>query len=102
MFEIMKVLNLNEIFFVDENLLVMVGMIDLLKGGSWSGNKLLVMLFFGFNNFLMKKKLVLYVENDNNFCLFIVIGLCFLKMCKKVDVEFWFCLIGNDVGFMMN
>lgn len=99
---ITKVLNSNETLSVDENLLVTVGTIDLPKGGSWSGNKLSVTSLFGPNNCLMKKKSVLYVENDNNLCLPIAIGLCFLKTCKKVDAESWSRLTGNDAGPMMN
>lgn len=102
MSEITKVLNSNETLFVYENLLVTVGTIDLPKGGSWSGNKLSVTSLFGPNNSLMKKKSVLYVENDNNLCLPIAIGLWFLKTCNKVDAESWSRLTGNDAGPMMN
>lgn len=66
--EITKVLNSNETIPIDEHLLVAVGSIDVLKGGSWSGNKLDVTSLFGPNNSLKKKKSVLYVENDNNLC----------------------------------
>lgn len=96
MSEITKVLNSNETIPVDEHLLVTVGSIDLPKGGSWSGNKLPVTSLFGPNNSLHKKKSVLYVENDNNLCLPIAIGLCFMKTCKKVNAETWSRLTGND------
>lgn len=102
MSESTKVLNSNETLSVDDKLLGTVGTIDLPKGGSWCGNKLSVTSLFGPNNSLMKKKSVLYVENDNNLCLPIAIGLCFLKTCKKVDAEFWSRLTGNDAGPMMN
>lgn len=55
MSEITKVLNSNETIPVDEHLLVTVGSIDVLKGGSWSGNKLAVTSLFGPNNSLKKK-----------------------------------------------
>lgn len=96
MSEITKVLNSNETIPVDEHLLVTVGSIDLPKGGTWSGNKLPVTSLFGPNNSLHKKKSVLYVENDNNLCLPIAIGLCFMKTCKKVNAETWSRLTGND------
>ena len=96
MSEITKVLNSNETIPVDEHLLVTVGSIDLPKGGSWSGNKLAVTSLFGPNNTLKRKKSVLYVENDNDLCLPIAIGLCFMKICKKVSADSWSHLIGND------
>lgn len=102
MSEITKVLNSNETIPVDEHLLVTVGSIDLPKGGSWSGNKLPVTSRFGPNNSLKKKKSVLYVENDNNLCLPIAIGLCFMKTCKKVNAETWSRLTGNDSGVRMD
>lgn len=40
--EITKVLNSNETIPVDKHLLVTVGSIAMLKGGSWNGNKLAV------------------------------------------------------------
>lgn len=102
MSEITKVLNSNETIPVEEHLLVTVGSIDLPKGGSWSGNKLPVTSLFGANNSLKKKKSVLYVENDNNLCLPIAIGLCFMKTCKKVSAETWSRLTGNDSGVRMD
>jgi hypothetical protein len=101
MSEITKVFNSNETIPVDEHLLVTVGSIDLPKGGSWCGNKLSVTSLFGPNNSLMRKKSVLYIENDNNLCLPIAIGLCFLKTCRKVDAETWSRLIGNDSNVTM-
>lgn len=101
MLEIIKVLNFNENIFVDDYLFVIVGFISMMKGGSWSGNKLVVIFFFGLGNFFMRKKFVLYVENDNNLCLFIVIGLCFLKICKKVDVNIWEYLIKGNFGMIL-
>lgn len=102
MSEITKVLNSNEAIPVDEHLLVTVGSIDLPKGGSWSGNKLSVTLLFGRNNSLKRKKSVLYVENDNNLCLPIAIGLCFMKTCKKVNAATWSSLTGNDSNTIMD
>ena len=102
MSEITKVLNSNETIPVDEHLLITVGSIDLPKGGSWSGNKLSVTSLFGPNNSLKRKKSVLYIENDNDLCLPIAIGLCFLKTCRKVDAETWSHLIGNDPNFTMS
>ena len=102
MSEITKVLNSNETIPVDEHLLVTVGSIDLPKGGSWSGNKLAVTSLFGPNNTLKRKKSVLYVENDNDLCLPIAIGLCFMKICKKVSAESWSHLIGNDSNTIMD
>lgn len=54
-----KVLNFNETIPVDEHLMVTVGSIDLLKGGSLSGNKLSATSLFGTNNSLRKKRSVL-------------------------------------------
>lgn len=62
MSEITKVLNSNETIPIDEHLLVTVGSIDLLKGGSWSGNKLAVTSLFRPNNSLYKRKSVLFVK----------------------------------------
>lgn len=93
MSEIAKVLNSNENIPVDDHLLVTVGSISMMKGGSWIGNKLAVTSLFGPGNSLMRKKSVLYVEDDNNLCLPISIGLCFLKTCKKVDANTWEHLI---------
>lgn len=45
MLEIIKVLNFNENIFVDDYLFVIVGFISMMKGGSWSGNKLVVTFF---------------------------------------------------------
>lgn len=60
MFEIIKVFNLNESLFVDENLIVIIGFIDLFKGG---GNlrKLFIIFLFGFKNSIERKKLFFYV-----------------------------------------
>jgi hypothetical protein len=102
MSEITKVLNSNETIPVDEHLLVTVGSIDLPKGGSWSGNKLSVTSLFGPGNSLKRKKSVLLVENDNNLCLPIAIGLCFMKTCQKVDAESWYRLIGHAKGDIMS
>jgi hypothetical protein len=102
MSEIIKVLNSNETIPVDEHLLVTVWSIDLPNSESWSGNKLAVTSLFGPNNTLKRKKSVLYVENDNNLCLPIAIGVCFLKTCKKVDAETWSRLTGNDTGVRMD
>lgn len=102
MSEISKVLNSNENIPVDEHLLVTIGSIDIPKGGSWSGNKLPVTSLFGPNSSLAKKKSVLYVENDNNLCLPISIGLCFMKTCKKVNAETWSGLVGEDMGTMLD
>lgn len=101
MSEITKVLNSNEDIPVDDHLLITVGSISLMKGGSWSGNKLAVISLFGTGNSLMRKKSVLYVENDNNLCLPIAIGLCFLKTCKKVDANTWKHLIRGNPGTIL-
>ena len=98
MSEVTKVLNSNETIPVDDHLLVTVGSIDIPKGGSWSGNKLAVTSLFGPKNTLKRKKSVLYVKNDNNLCLPIAIGLCFMKTCKKVDAKTWSHLTRNDPG----
>lgn len=102
MSEITKVLNSNETIPVDEHLLVTVGSIDLPKGGGWSGNKLPVTSLFGSSNSLVRKKSILNVENDNNLCLPISIGICFMKTCKKVDAKTWSQLIWNDPGTTLN
>ncbi|KAK3105356.1 hypothetical protein FSP39_023301 [Pinctada imbricata] len=102
MSEITKVLNSNETIPVDEHLLVTIGSINLPKGGSWSGNKLPVTSLFGPNNSLYRKKSIFYVENDNNLCLPITIGLCFMKTCKKVNAETWSRLTGNDSNSTMH
>lgn len=101
MSEITKVLNSNENITVNDHLLVTVGSISMMKGGSWSGNKLAVTSLFGPGNSLMRKKSVLYVENDNNLCLPISIGLCFLKTCKKVDANTWEHLIKGNPGTIL-
>lgn len=102
MSEITKVLNSNETIPVDEHLMVTVGSIDLPKGGSWSGNKLSVTSLFGTNNALREKRSVLYIKNDNNLCLPIAIGLCFMKTFKKVDAETWYRLTGNGSNTTMD
>lgn len=102
MSEISKVINSNENISVDEHLLATIGSIDIPKGGSLSGNKLPVTSLFGPNSSLAKKKSVLYVENDNNLCLPISIGLCFMKTCKKVNAAAWSGLVGEDTGTMLD
>lgn len=102
MSEISKVINSNENISVDEHLLATIGSIDIPKGGSLSGNKLPVTSLFGPNSSLAKKKSVLYVENDNNLCLPISIGLCFMKTCKKVNAAAWSGLVEEDTGTMLD
>jgi hypothetical protein len=100
MSEITKVLNSNESLPVDENLLVTIGSIDLPKGGG--NRKLRITSLFGPKNSVERKRSLFHVQNDNNLCMAISIGLCYLKTCKKVDSDAWKNLVGgrfrNDVG----
>ena len=96
--EITKVLNSNESLPIDENLLVTVGSIDIPKGGT----KLPVTSLFGPKNSVERKKSLFHVQNDNNLCMAISIGLCFLKTCKKVDAETWVRLVGDEPGTMLD
>lgn len=97
MSEITKVLNSNESLPVDENMLVTIGSIDLPKGG-----KLPITSLFGPKNSLQRKRSLFHVENDNNLCMVISIGLCFLKTCKKVDSDVWKDLVREDSGTMLD
>lgn len=101
MSEITKVLNSNESLPVDENLLVTIGSIDLPKGGG-KPRKLPVTSLFGPKNSLQRKRSLFHVENDNNLCMAISIGLCFLKTCKKVDSDVWKDLVREDSGTMLD
>ena len=96
--EITKVLNSNESLPIDENLLVTVGSTDIPKGGT----KLPVTSLFGPKNSVERKKSLFHVQNDNNLCMAISIGLCFLKTCKKVDAETWVRLVGDEPGTMLD
>lgn len=101
MSEITKVLNSNESLPVDENLLVTIGSIDLPKGGG-NPRKLPITSLFGPKNSLQRKRSLFHVENDNNLCMAISIGLCFLKTCKKVDSDVWKDLVREDSGTMLD
>ena len=70
---ITKVLNSNEDLDVDESMMVTVGSIDIPKGGF----HLPITQLTGPENSLIRKKSIFYIENDNNLCLAIAIGLCF-------------------------
>lgn len=96
--EVTKVLNSNESLPVDENLLVTVGSIDMPKGGT----KLPVTSLFGPQNSIERKKSLFYVQNDNKLCMAISIGLCFLKLCEKVDGDSWKNLVGGDSGTVLD
>ena len=78
---------------VDGDLIVNIGSIDMPKGGG--GNKLPITCttLIGPGNSLMRKYSIFEVQNDNNLCMVIAIGLCFLKTCKKVDSNTWGTLI---------
>ena len=95
MSEIVKVLNSNESLPIDESLLVTIGSIDLPKGGG-NPRKLPITSLFGPKNSIERKKSLFHVQNDNNLCMAISIGLCFLKTCKKVDADTWSQLVKND------
>lgn len=96
MSEVTKVLNSNEDVPVDGDLIVTIGSIDIPKGGG--GNKLPITTLVGPRNSLIKKHSIFEVQNDNNLCMAIAIGLCFLKTCKKVDSNTWGTLIKNESG----
>lgn len=102
MTEISKVLNSNETISVGEHLLVTVGSIDLPKGGSWSGKKNYWSRHSLDLIILLKKKLVLYDENNNNLCLPIAIYLCFMKTCKMVNAETRSRLTGINSGVIID
>lgn len=70
-----------------------IGSIDLPKGG---GNPRILPItsLFGPTNRLQRKRSLFHVQNDNNLCMAILIGLCFLKTCKKVDSDVWKDLVG--------
>lgn len=97
MSEITKVLNSNEDIPVDENLIITIGTINLPKGGGHN-KKLPITQLLGPDNSLIKKHAVFHVENDDELCMAIAIGLCFLKTCKKVDAETWSNLVANESG----
>lgn len=101
MSEITKVLNSNESLPVDENLIVTIGSIDLPKGGG-NPRKLPITSLFGPKNSIERKKSLFHVQNDNNLCLAISIGLCFLKTCKKVDADTWSQLARDDSKQMLD
>lgn len=42
------------------------------------------------------------MQNDNNLCMQIAIGLCFLKTCKKVDAKNWGLLVRDDKGMVLD
>lgn len=42
------------------------------------------------------------MQNDNNLCMPIAIGLCFLKTCKKVDAKNWGLLVRDDKGMVLD
>jgi hypothetical protein len=100
MSEITKVLNSNESLPVDENLLVTIGSIDLPKGGA-KPRKLPITSLFGPQNSIEKKRSLFHVQNDN-LCMAISIGLCYLKTCKKVDGVTWTNLVRDDPGMMLD
>ncbi|KAK3100662.1 hypothetical protein FSP39_023320 [Pinctada imbricata] len=92
--QISKVLNSDEELELDENMTVTVGSINLPKGGA----KKPVTRLYGSENSLKKKTSVFYIENDNNLCLALSVGLCFLKICKHVDEDTWNNITINDKG----
>lgn len=96
MSEVTKVLNSNEDVPVDGDLIVTIGSIDMPKGGG--GNKLPITSLIGPGNSMIKKYSIFEIQNDNNLCMTIAIGLCFLKTCKKVDTNTWGTLIKNESG----
>lgn len=101
MSEITKVLNSNESLSVDENLLVTIGSIDLPKGGG-NSRKLPITSLFEPQNSVESKKSLFHVQNDNNLCLAISIGLCFLKTCQKVDANAWSQMMGDNSEQMLD
>ena len=90
--EISKVLNSHETLSVNESMTVNVGTIDVPKGGA----KLPITSLFGKNNSLNRKQSLLFIENDNNLCLALAIGLCFLKTCGQVDPQTWANITESD------
>lgn len=42
------------------------------------------------------------MQNDNNLCMPIAIGLCFLKNCKKVDAKNLGLLVRDDKGMVLD
>jgi hypothetical protein len=86
MSEITKVLNLNESLPVDKNLLVTIGSINLPKGGG-NSRKLPIRALFGPRNSIERKRSLFHVQNDNNLCMAISIGLCYLRTCKRIDTD---------------
>lgn len=65
---------------VHENLFVSVGFIDFPKGGN---PRKLPITFFSDPKIAWKENFhFFHVQNDNNLCLAISIGLCFLKTCE--------------------
>lgn len=96
--EVTKVLNSNENIKVNDGLLVTVGSIEIPKGGS----KLPITSLVGPKNSLERKQSTFHIENDNKICLAIAIGLCFLKLCEKVETKTWDELTKNDNGTMFD
>lgn len=99
--EVTKVLNSNENIKVNDGLLVTVGSIEIPKG--WS--KLPITSLVGPKNLLERKQSTFHIENDNKICFIciaIAIGLCFLKLCEKVETKPWDELTKNDNGTMFD